>query len=114
MHREFVGSCAGKEFSRPRAAKPARPAGPQGVFVLPVDRDFSLTARCGMNSGGKTRARNAAALIKRGDSTQPRALKMPLVRGERTGVLGKSFPEMFERLEERIDLPAPRRRMLAG
>lgn len=38
---------------------------------------------------------------------------MPLERGERTGVSGKSLLEMFERLEERIRLPAHGRRMLA-
>lgn len=66
-----------------------------------------------MNSGGKKWTRNAAAVLKRVDSTQPRLLKMPLIRGERAGVPGKSLLQMFERLEERIGLPAHGRRMLA-
>ncbi|MCI0413454.1 hypothetical protein L0222_11735 [bacterium] len=39
---------------------------------------------------------------------------MPLVGGERAGVPGESLPEMFERLEERIGLPARGRRLFAG
>lgn len=38
---------------------------------------------------------------------------MPLVSGKRTGVLGEYLSEMFERLEERISLPAHGRWMFA-
>jgi hypothetical protein len=54
------------------------------------------------------------AWLKSDDSTQPRALKMPLVGGERAGGRGEDLPEVFECLEERISLPAHRHGMLAG
>lgn len=46
-------------------------------------------------------------------SAEKRSLKMPLVRGNDTGLLRKSLLEMFGRLEEWISLPAHGRGMLA-
>lgn len=114
MHREFVGSFAGKGFSWTPAAKPARPGGAQGVFVLLPDPDFSVAVRCDGNSGGGQRRGRWTSDGPQSDSAEKHPLETPLVRGERVGGLREDLLEVFEGLEKRIRLLARPDPMLAA
>lgn len=97
------------EFCVTPAAHPAGLDWTQSIFVLPVDCDFTPAARCRTNAAEMNGANAAAAVL----SPQQRGLKMPLIHGDGTGVLGESLSEVFERLHQRIGLPAGGHGLLA-